>query len=97
MSDITTEEVLHLGQLGRITITPEQAEQLKDEIGSILSYVGQVKDIAGDIGEKQVGARFNVMREDEVTNEPGAHTEAILNAAPERDGQFVKVKKILNN
>ncbi len=97
MSDITTDGVLHLGQLARITIDPDQAEQLKNEIGSILAYVSTVKDIAGDMGEKQVGARYNVLREDEVTNEPGVHTEAILNAAPERDGQFVKVKKILNN
>jgi len=37
------------------------------------------------------------MREDEVTNEAGQYTEAILNEAPHRKGQYVEVKKILGD
>ena len=94
---LTTEEVLHLGQLARITLSQTEAETFKEEIGSILGYVHVVDEIAADGAVKEVGARYNVLREDVVTNEPGAHTEDLLNSAPERDGQYVKVKKILGS
>lgn len=97
MDKLTTEEVLHLGQLARITVTAKEADHLKDEISDILGYVAAVKEIAADTDIKVVGARYNVMREDEVINEPGSYTEDLLSAAPEREGQYVKVKKILNN
>ncbi len=35
------------------------------------------------------------MREDAFPHESGIHTEALLNNAPEREGMFLKVKKIL--
>ena len=99
MSDqqLTTADVLHLGELARITLDESEAETLKEEIGSILGYVEEVSEIAADGVVKAVGARYNVLREDVVTNEPGAHTEDLLNSAPDRDGQYLKVKKILGN
>jgi Asp-tRNA(Asn)/Glu-tRNA(Gln) amidotransferase C subunit len=39
----------------------------------------------------------NVMREDEPTNHSGEYTEAILQNAPAREGDWLKVKKILGN
>lgn len=94
---MTREEILHLGTLARIRLTDEEADALQREIGTILEYVGTVDEIIADVDvTKEVGAQYNVMREDAVTNEPGAYTETLLAEMPEREGPYLKVKKILN-
>lgn len=91
------EDILHLGNLARIKISDEEAEALRDDISSVLSYVSVVNDIAAEADvTKEVGAVYNAFRADEVTVEPDAHTEDLLNEAPETKGRFLTVKKILN-
>ena len=98
MATITKNEVLHLSHLARIDLTDEEVANLVGEISDILDYVEVVQDIAeGDAGTPKVGTHYNSLREDVVTNEPGGCTETLLEAAPERYKQFVKVKKILPN
>ncbi len=92
---MTKEEILHLGMLSRLALKDEEVESLKTEIDDILAYVSTVTSIAGDSPGKAVGARYNVLRDDVVTNDPNAYTEALLQAAPQRKGNFIAVKKIL--
>lgn len=94
---MTKEEILHLSNLARIALTESEIESLQKEITDILSYVSIVTDIAADVPAKQLTPRYNVFREDEVTNDPGSMTEDILRQAPKRHGQYVEVKKILSN
>ena len=97
MPTMETKDVKHLASLARIRITDDEAERLKKDIDSVLKYVSVVSDIAaGDDLTKKVGARYNLFRKDEVTNEPGAFTETLLAEAPAREGNYLKVKKILN-
>jgi aspartyl-tRNA(Asn)/glutamyl-tRNA(Gln) amidotransferase subunit C len=93
---ITTDDITHLADLARIKLEPAEIETLTHEIDSILGYVGQIKDVTGDM-ERVVPALHNVMREDVVTHEPRQYTEAILRNAPAREKDFLKVKKILGN
>lgn len=95
MTKVTTEEVQHLADLARIALRDEEAAKLTGEFEEILGYVSEVQEIAVDTGEKKVGLLHNVYREDVDPHEPGIYTEALLAAAPERDGQYLKVKKIL--
>lgn len=93
---MTKEEILHLGLLARIELTDKEAEALKNDISNILSYVGKVQDIADAVPPKEVGAVYNVLREDVPTDTPGQYTEAILAAAPKRHKNYIAVKKILS-
>ena len=92
-----TGDIKHLASLARIRISDNEAEGLKKDIDSVLEYVSVVSEITtdGDV-TKKVGARYNVFRDDVVTNEPGSFTEALLAEAPKREGNYLKVKKILN-
>jgi aspartyl-tRNA(Asn)/glutamyl-tRNA(Gln) amidotransferase subunit C len=94
---ITTADIEKLASLARIKISEEGKESMTKDIESILEYVGQVKNIKQDsVSEsKNVPLVHNVMREDVVTNVSGAHTEDLLSAAPHREGNYLKVKKIL--
>ncbi len=97
MPTMTKEEITHLGALSRIALTPAEIDSFQTEIDSILAYVSIVKNIAAEekLGSN-VGARYNVMRSDEVTTVTGEHTEILLESMPHREGPFMSVKKILN-
>lgn len=89
-------DILHLANLARIKVTEEEAESLLGDIQSVLSYVSEVDTITADVGiTKKVGARYNVFREDVVTNEGDTYTEKILKEAPTTKGRHLQVKKIL--
>ncbi len=94
---ITREQVEKLAALARVEIAPEEAEKLAGELGSILDYAGELSKAAGSIDRtKDVPAHRNVMRDDTPVHEAGEHTETLLAAAPSREGQYFKVKKILS-
>lgn len=91
------EDILHLGELSRIALSESEVNSLEGELSAIVSYVGAVSEIASDETdtEPSVGARYNVLREDVVTNEPDQYTEKILAEMPDTKGRHMKVKKIL--
>ena len=91
---ITKEEIQNLANLSRIKISAKEAEDLVSEIDSILGYVDQIKKISGESGEEASLVK-NVMREDVVTHQAGEFTEDLLSLAPSREGDYLKVKKIL--
>ena len=91
---ITKEDIKNLADLARIEIAPEEAEKLTAEVDSILDYVGQIKNVSGDI-EREIPKLRNVLREDVVTNNGGEYTEKLLSNAPAREKNYLKVKKIL--
>lgn len=94
---MTKDEILHLGRLARIKLSEEEVEQFKGEISAVLEYVSVVNEIAGDTGiTKQLGARHNIFRPDEVTNQPDEYTDDLIKEMPQSEGRFMKVKKILN-
>jgi aspartyl-tRNA(Asn)/glutamyl-tRNA(Gln) amidotransferase subunit C len=90
------EKVLNLANLARINLDEAEAEKLASEFGAILKYVSEVQSVK--IAEEDADNRSalkNVFREDLNPHEPGLYTEAILNQAPKREGNYLKVKKIL--
>jgi aspartyl-tRNA(Asn)/glutamyl-tRNA(Gln) amidotransferase subunit C len=91
------EEIEHLAHLARIRLTPEELTSLETELPKIIDYVGVVSSIVADSADAKpkVGARYNVFRKDEVTNQPGEFTKDMLAEMPETKGDYLKVKKIL--
>lgn len=97
MLSMKREEIQHLAGLARIKLTEEELKSLENELPKILDYVGVVSKIAAsdEDTEPQVGARYNVLRKDEITNEPGEYTIDILSEMPATENGYMKVKKIL--
>lgn len=89
-------ELQKLSQLARIAMSPEELRDARADLGAILEYVSRIQTASGAAGtERDAGLVRNVMRKDGAPHESGINTEALLNEAPEREGEFVKVKKIL--
>ncbi len=91
------EKVLKLAKLARIKIEDTEAEKLSGEFEAILNYVSEVKAVSGGTVEKKPSdfPLRNIMREDGEGHESGIYTEKMLSQAPSREGNYLKVKKIL--
>ena len=87
-----------MAKLARIEIGDDEAESLSGEFNAILSYVGEVKRVQTTDNLQPTTTDFalkNVMREDVEPHEAGIYIEALLNQAPAREGNYIRVKKIL--
>ena len=74
----------------------KEAESLSGEISSILEYVGQVKSVVGDQTDGiEMGPAANVLRDDINPTEPGTYSKALTAEFPDKEGDYLKVKKIL--
>lgn len=86
-----------MADLARIKISDDEVAKFQGEIQSILEYVGQVNEMAAEAELKpMVGPVHNVFRDDVITNEPGAYTDTLVAAFPDRVDHYLKVQKILN-
>lgn len=93
---ITSTEIEKLANLARIKLAPEEKEGLTKEIGSILTYIDEIKKATIDSDYTPVaGSLRNVFREDIAKPILPEDKDRILNEAPDREGDFIAVKKII--
>ena len=87
----------HLADLARINLTDAEVATFSAELSQIVEYVSVVSDIAADESDSQpaVGARYNILRSDVVTNEPDQYTKAALAEMPHTSGRHMLVKRIM--
>jgi aspartyl/glutamyl-tRNA(Asn/Gln) amidotransferase C subunit len=93
---ITEKDIENLALLARIKVDAAEKTQLVKEIDSILAYVDTIKKASiGAVAEDRVGAVKNITRPDEAWQLSETDRERILVEVPDREGDFVAVKKIL--
>jgi aspartyl-tRNA(Asn)/glutamyl-tRNA(Gln) amidotransferase subunit C len=92
---ITVEEVEHIAVLARLRLSPEEKSRLTKELDDILEYMDKLNRL--DTSQIQPFTHAlraeSALRDDAVTSRP--NPEALLANAPDRDGTFFKVPKIL--
>lgn len=96
MTKVTLEEVFALARLAKITLTPEQAARMQQEISQILGFVEQLNklDTTGVEPTYQVTGLTNVTRPDEIIDYGTTPEELRQNAPSQQDGSL-KVKRVL--
>lgn len=87
-------DVTALAALSRIEVKEVDIPRLSDEIAGILQFVEKVQSFELK-KEVHAGGLHNVMREDIDPYESGAFTDALLSAAPKREGDYIEVKQVL--
>lgn len=93
---ITTKEIEHLATLARIKLTEEDKAHLLTEFDSILGYIDELKKMpVKSEAQARVGAVKNVMRDDVDRTISSEDRERLLNLAPNREKDFIAVKKII--
>ena len=90
-------QVQKVAKLSRLELSQEELEEFTDQLSAILDYVEKMNELDTDHVEPLAHCLpvSNVFREDHVKESLG--TEKALANAPERDGQFFKVPKILDS
>jgi len=87
---LTRDEVLHVADLARLSLVPEEIEVVTRQLNDILAYVEKLQELDTEGVEPlaHVIPVFNVFREDAVAG--GLDREAALSNAPAREeGAFV--------
>jgi len=95
--DIDPELVRHIGKLSRIELTDRQVRMFRRQLGAILDYFGKLQELATDRVEPMAHAveLRNVLAADEPA--PSLTPEQALANAPQRDGDFFKVPKVIGD
>src|SRR5437667_12546833 len=92
---ITLADVRHVAKLARLALPEEKLQTLTQQLESILEYVAKIGEVDVSGVEPMAHALpiHNVLRED--IAQPGLSLEQVLQNAPETDGPFFKVPKVI--
>ena len=95
MSHISADDVRKVAKLARLNLPDDKIATYTGQLESILGYVSQLEqiDTTGVPETTRAVEVTNVTRQDGV--DPTPVREEILNQAPQREGDFFRVPKIL--
>lgn len=93
---IDRQQVRKVAHLARLELKPEEEEKFTTQLSSILEYFEQLSELDTETVPPTTRAIdvSNITRDDQL--EPFPHREEILSSAPEQDGEFFKVPKIMS-
>jgi aspartyl-tRNA(Asn)/glutamyl-tRNA(Gln) amidotransferase subunit C len=92
---ISPEQVRHVAKLARLALDEPQLARFAPQLESILEYVGHLGEVDVANVEPMAHASHvsNVFRDDVAG--PGLPLDKVLQNAPETDGPFFKVPKVI--
>ena len=93
---ITEKDVLHVANLAKIELKPEEVAKFKEEFAKILEYFNMLDEVEEDVEPTyHVLPLKNVFRED-IPSKPLPREEVLMNARHVEDGYF-KGPKIMED
>jgi aspartyl-tRNA(Asn)/glutamyl-tRNA(Gln) amidotransferase subunit C len=100
---VTKEEVLRVAELANLDLTAEEVPRMQRDLNAILGHIAELNelDTAGVPAMAQVGEMLGTaiertgasLRSDEVR--PSLERKEVMRSAPETDGRFFKVPKVI--
>ncbi len=96
---VTVEDVERVAELAHLELKPEETPAMLRDLNAILDYVAELNelDTSGVVPLAQVSelgdAPIRVLREDQPL--PSLDRAAVMAEAPETDGVFFKVPKVI--
>jgi aspartyl-tRNA(Asn)/glutamyl-tRNA(Gln) amidotransferase subunit C len=95
---VTEKDVRYVEELANLELTPDERNRMITDLNSILNYVDRLNELdTADVPPMaQVAAGLPPMREDQV-DATGQRLErpAVMPNAPDTDGTFFKVPKVI--
>jgi aspartyl-tRNA(Asn)/glutamyl-tRNA(Gln) amidotransferase subunit C len=103
VAGVTMDEVLRVAELANLDLTAEELPRMRRDLNAILGHIAQLNelDTAGVPAMAQVGEMLGTeiestgasLRADAVR--PSLERAAVMASAPESDGRFFKVPKVI--
>lgn len=94
---LTPEEVRHIAHLARLGVTDEDVQRFSGQLSAILDYFEQLRELdTEDVPPTAYPLDLhNVMRSDDPA--PSSDPEDVLANAPEREGEFFRVRAVFED
>jgi aspartyl-tRNA(Asn)/glutamyl-tRNA(Gln) amidotransferase subunit C len=94
---ITREEVLHVARLARLSMSLAEADKMREQLDNILAYIRQLDrlDTAEVVPTSHAVEMGTPFRDDSV--HPFGEKEEILKNAPDREEDFFRVPRIIED
>ena len=98
MTRITSDDVRKVAKLCRLEIPEDDIEKYSNQLEGILEYIAQLEriDTLNVPPTTRAVEVVNVFREDTIVSSSSDVRDKILDLAPQREGQFFRVPKILS-
>ena len=95
---LTKKEVQHIADLARLGLDDKEIEEYRKELSSILDYIEALNkvEVEGVEATSHPGDLKNVIREDRAKKKDEKTAGKLLEAAPDKENGYVKVKSILH-
>jgi aspartyl-tRNA(Asn)/glutamyl-tRNA(Gln) amidotransferase subunit C len=100
---VSKEDVLRVAELANLELTSDEVPRMQRDLNAILGHIAQLNelDTAGVPAMSQVGEMLGAeaelsgasLRQDAVR--PSLDRKAVMAVAPESDGRFFKVPKVI--
>ena len=100
---VTIEDVRRVAELANLELTAEEEPRMQHDLNSILSHIAQLKELetkdispmaqVGEVLGGVIHAQGETLRADVV--QPSIDRVLVMAAAPETDGRFFKVPKVI--
>jgi aspartyl-tRNA(Asn)/glutamyl-tRNA(Gln) amidotransferase subunit C len=103
---VSAEEVRHIAELSNLRLTPEEEAVMQRDLNAILDYVAQLNELdtsevepMAQVGELLASAKSTdedsraALRQDVPVS--SLRRDAVMVSAPETDGAFFKVPKVI--
>ena len=92
MIKLTREELLKVAHLSALKLNEDEIELFEDQIGKILNFADQLQQVAMTTEVEPIRNK-NIFREDVIKK---CDTNDVLDQAPQREGRYFVVPKILD-
>jgi len=77
-------------------MTEEEEKELTGEVEHILEFVESIQEASSVESDNFKNTQsYNVMRKDDNEHNKSLYTKDLIREAPDKDGNYVRVKKIL--
>ena len=98
MTRITLEDVRKVAKLCRLEIPEDDIEKYSNQLEGILEYIAQLEriDTLNVPPTTRAVEVVNAFREDTIVSSSSDVRDKILDLAPQREGEFFRVPKILS-
>ncbi|MFQ5453547.1 MAG: Asp-tRNA(Asn)/Glu-tRNA(Gln) amidotransferase subunit GatC [Candidatus Zixiibacteriota bacterium] len=92
---ISNEQVKYIAKLAKLNLTPNETEKYTSDLAVIVDYFEQLKNVDTENIEiqNQSSKEGNIFREDKIIS--SLEQEKALKNAPETDGEFFLVPKVI--
>lgn len=96
---ISLKELLRIAKLAKLELTEEERGVFCEQISDILTFISELKEV--DISRTdvigQINDEINNWRSDTVKDCPKEVKSALLESAPEKEGNFFKVPGVFED